>query len=146
MDSNNAVAIKIQPLSQANEVHYFGFTNGTSTDPNSIEINEELARLLGLEDGDLVQASIEYSFEKLKAIELEPLTPEDFEIIEKNSEFIEEHLLNQVGVFYDKQKFVIYLHQNTSARLISKVRSGKDMPASKCFFLTVSSELHIAPK
>jgi hypothetical protein len=38
----------------------------------------------------LVQAAIEYSFEKLKQIELEPLTPDDFEIIEKNCSFIEE--------------------------------------------------------
>ena len=93
-----------------------------------MEISEDLGCLLGMEDGDLVQASIEYSFEKLKTIELEPMTPEDFEVIEGNSEYIEEHLLNQVGVFYDKQKFIIFLHQNTSAKLVSKIKGSKDAP------------------
>jgi hypothetical protein len=46
--------------------------------------------LVGLHDGEMVNASLEYSFEKLKDVELEPLTADDFEIIEKNSEFIEE--------------------------------------------------------
>jgi peroxin-1 len=67
-----------------------------------VELSETLGRLLGLNDGDLVSAAIEYSYEKLKQIELEPLTADDFEIIERNCGFIEEQLLNQVGVFYDK--------------------------------------------
>ncbi len=106
MDSNNVIAIKIQPLhshQSDQEAHYFGFANGTSDDPSTIELNLDLGLLLGLSDGDLVHASIEYSFQKLKQVELEPLTPEDFEIIEKNSGYIEECLLNQVGTLYDKQ-------------------------------------------
>ena len=42
----------------------------------------------------LISAQIEYSYCKLDSVELEPLTAHDFEIIEKNSEFIEENLLN----------------------------------------------------
>jgi hypothetical protein len=105
---------------------------------------------LGLNDGDLVQAAIEYSFEKLKQIELEPLTPDDFEIIEKNCNFIEEQLLNQVGVFYDKQRFIITLNDGgIKVRLISRISRQSLISGSqiaKCFYLTVDSELHIAPK
>ena len=61
-----------------------------SEDNSSVEISEDVGRLLDLNDGDIVTVSIEYSFEKLKQIELEPLTADDFEIIEKNSSFIEE--------------------------------------------------------
>ena len=35
-----------------------------------------------LEDDMLIQVSIEYSFEKLSALELEPVTVEDYEVIE----------------------------------------------------------------
>jgi len=99
---------------------------------------------LSMADGDYVQAAIEYSFEKLKQLELEPLTADDFEIIERNCEFIEEQLLNQVGVFYDRQRFVIFNIEaaNVSVRLISKVNGVQ----AKCFYLSVDSELHIAPK
>ena len=41
--------------------------------------------MLGLEDDMLVSVALEYSYEKLNAVELDPLTVEDFEIIEQNS-------------------------------------------------------------
>lgn len=85
--------IKISPIAGGAEF-FLGFAGGNSQEDNTLEISDKLGRLLGLQDGDLVQASCEYSFEKLKEIELEPLTPEDFEIIERNCEFIEEQLLN----------------------------------------------------
>ena len=49
---------------------------------------------MNLEEDSLVQVSIEYSYEKLPAIELEPLTVEDYEVIEQNCDQIEEQLLN----------------------------------------------------
>jgi hypothetical protein len=45
---------------------YFGFAGGTSSEENCVEISDHVGRLLGLHEGDLVQAAIEYSFEKLK--------------------------------------------------------------------------------
>ena len=45
----------------------------------------EVGSLLGLEDDMLVSVALEYSYEKLNAVELDPLTVEDFEIIEQNS-------------------------------------------------------------
>lgn len=57
----------------------------------------------------LVEASLEFSFEKAPSIELEPLTVEDFEIIEQHCNEIEDQLLNQVSVFYDQQLFCLHL-------------------------------------
>ena len=82
-------------------MYYFGFTGGSSEEPTSVEISYDVGLLLGIEDGEMVTCSIEYSFEKLLKLELEPLTVDDFEIIEKNADFIEEQLLNQAGVFYN---------------------------------------------
>jgi len=45
---------------------------------------------LKLEQDSLVNASIEYSFEHLESIELEPLTIDDFELVETHSAYIEE--------------------------------------------------------
>ena len=73
---------------------FFGYSGGTSGDDTQIEISDALGRQLGLHEGDLVEASIEYSFEKLKQVELEPVTADDFEIIERNCGYIEEQLLN----------------------------------------------------
>lgn len=88
-DSSRSTPVRIQTL--AHDLSYFfGFTGGTSEEPNTVEISFEVGRLLDIEEGDMVNAAIEYSFERLNQIELDPLTADDFEIIEKNSEFIEE--------------------------------------------------------
>ena len=67
-----------------------GFVGGVSAEPNTIEISREAAFLLHLEEDMLVEVSIEYSYEKLNAIELEPITVEDYEVIEQNCGQIEE--------------------------------------------------------
>ena len=73
---------------------YFGFVGGISAEVNSIEIGREVASLLNIDDGMLVTVAIEYSYEKLDELELEPVTVEDYEVIEQNCEQIEEQLLN----------------------------------------------------
>ena len=79
---------------QHSNTFFFGYSGGTSGDDTYVEISDSLGRLLGLQEGDLVEAAIEYSFEKLKQVELEPVTADDFEIIERNCGYIEEQLLN----------------------------------------------------
>ena len=69
---------------------YFGYVGRTSAEPNTVEISMEIGRLLGLENDMLVSVALEYSYEKLNAVELDPLTVDDFEIIEQNSNQIEE--------------------------------------------------------
>jgi hypothetical protein len=55
-----------------------------------------------------------------------------------------------VGVFYDKQKFIISMNDGgVIVRLISKIGRQSAISGAqiaKCFYLTVDSELHIAPK
>ena len=41
-----------------------------------------------------MEVSIEYSYEKLDALELEPLTVDDYEVIEQHCDQIENQLLN----------------------------------------------------
>ncbi len=57
-------------------------------------------------------------------MELEPLTPDDFEIIERNAGYIEEQLLNQVGVFSQGQSFTVNIgtgEGNVMVRMVSRV-------------------------
>jgi len=134
----------VQPLGQQT-TFYFGFVGGVSGDNNTLEIGREVASLLGLEDGMLVQVSIEYSYEKLNAIELEPVTVDDYEVVEQNCGQIEEQLLNQVGVFYPTQVFLLFLGATgtQTVRLKAKIDAAN---TSSCFYLTEACELHIIAK
>jgi hypothetical protein len=73
-DSNNVTPIKITPLAKVSmptskgvkgdsedydqqQQHfnfYFGYTGGTSSEENAVEISEQVGKLLGLREGDLV--------------------------------------------------------------------------------------------
>ena len=111
--TSHCSALKIQPVGlQPERTFYMGFNSGVSAEANTIELSREAAEMMGLEDDMLVQCSIEYSYEKLIALELEPLTVEDYETIEQNCDQIEEQLLTQVGVFYPGQVFVLFLGAN----------------------------------
>ncbi|EEY18588.1 peroxisome biosynthesis protein PAS1 [Verticillium alfalfae VaMs.102] len=77
--------------------------NGIRGNPSSrdqdiglVEIDATLANTLGLTDGQKVTASIHVDPPLVHTINLEPLTPEDWEIIELHATFLELNLLSQV--------------------------------------------------
>ena len=69
-DTSQVTPIKLTSLGGSDHNHsntfFFGYSGGTSGDDTYVEISDALGRLLGLQEGDLVEAAIEYSFEKLK--------------------------------------------------------------------------------
>ena len=87
-----------------------------------------------------MEVGLEYSYEHLDKLEIEPLTVEDFELVEQHSSFIEEQLLNQVCVFYHRQEFVLWL-SNTTVKLRAKCEGQ-----AKCYYVGLNSELHIEAK
>lgn len=107
---------------------------------------DQLGHLLGFTDGMMISAQIEYSFEKLEAVELEPVTAYDFDMIEQNSAFIEQNLLNQMQLFYPDQQFILHLPNYQVARLQTKIKKSRKTNLVKCFYLTKDCELHIIPK
>ena len=106
----------------------------------------ELGRILGYTSDMMISAHIEYSFQKLESVELEPVTALDFSIIEENSEFIEQNLLNQMQVFYVDQLFVLHLQDNKVVKLKTKIKTKPKQKYANCFYLTQDCELHIIPK
>jgi Peroxisome biogenesis factor 1, N-terminal len=143
-ERSHCAAIKVQSLSSVAYPAYFGYAGGISAESNTVELSREAAAALGLDEDLLVSVQIEYSYQKLQHLELEPATADDFEIVEQNSSQIEEQLLNQVGVFFRGQTFVLFLgQQGTVVRLRSVIDARN---SSNCYYLTESCELHIAAK
>ena len=143
---NSNTSLHCQPIrieDGQGHVNYLGWAGGFSQSPNTIEISLELGQFLGYSDDQIITAQIEYSFDKLESVEIEPLTAHDFKIIEQNSNFIEENLLNQMQVFYKEQCFVLHLQNRLIARLKTIIKSRNH---AKCFYLTQNCEMHIIPK
>jgi len=61
-----------------------------------VEIDATFARTLGLSDGQKVTASIHMDPPIAHTVEIEPLTPEDWEIIELHATFLELNMMSQI--------------------------------------------------
>ena len=75
-------------------------TRGTSSireqDVPLVELDATFARTLGISDGQKVTASLHLEFPEAHTICIEPMTPEDWEMIELHATFLEINLLQQI--------------------------------------------------
>ncbi|KAI1333182.1 AAA-domain-containing protein [Xylariaceae sp. FL0255] len=73
-----------------------GITNGRDREVPSVEIDVTLASTLGLTEGQKVMVVIHVDPPVAHTVNIEPLTPEDWEIIELHATFLELNMLQQI--------------------------------------------------
>jgi peroxin-1 len=73
-----------------------GNTSGRQQDVPLVEIDATFAHALGLSDGQKITASIHVDPPVAHTVNIEPLTPEDWEIMELHATFLEINLVNQI--------------------------------------------------
>jgi peroxin-1 len=73
-----------------------GNTSGRQQDVPLVEIDATFAHALGLSDGQRITASIHVDPPVAHTVNIEPLTPEDWEIMELHATFLEINLVNQI--------------------------------------------------
>jgi hypothetical protein len=139
-DSNLAIA-RVGKKSTGLDFHFFASLGHVSSDPNVIEINPTLARSIGLKPNEFVKISIEPEHVEVDSIILEPLSNYDYIIIEENSSFFEEHLLDQIMIVYDQLVFPFLLFDNRVVYI--KVKSDIK---HKALLLTQNCEVEVVYK
>lgn len=78
-----------------------GINGARSSRPQEVplvEIDATLANAVGLRDGQKVTASVHFDPPMAHTVNIEPLTPEDWEMIELHGSFLEDNLLFQIRV------------------------------------------------
>ncbi|OLN87940.1 Peroxisome biosynthesis protein PAS1 [Colletotrichum chlorophyti] len=150
---------KIAPLVGRDGIN--GGRGGTSTrdqEVAQVEIDATLANTLGLSDGQKVTASIHVDPPVAHTINIEPITPEDWEMIELHATFLELNLLSQVralpnpaftsssGSLVPPHALTLHLSPTSTANI--KVLSLDPAPASSVPFVKISpdAEVIVAPK
>ncbi|KAG9310908.1 P-loop containing nucleoside triphosphate hydrolase protein [Chiua virens] len=110
----------------------------------TIEIDPQYAQGLGFAEGDIVEVGLLYDLPFATSVGTEPLTPDDWEIIEIHASHVESTLLSQVRVAKVGQEIDVWVMGRTRVRLlvVSLAPSAKDNAA----LLTTDSEVSIAPK
>jgi SpoVK/Ycf46/Vps4 family AAA+-type ATPase len=129
--------------------HFFAGFAGHISAKAVVEIPMALAQCVGL--AAAVESSqgmpmfvalevVEYS-PKVTRITLDPVSEDDWEIIERNAGFLESSLLDQISVVYSGLTFPIWIE----GRLLVKLKATSTSSA-QCEVLARNSEVSIAPR
>ncbi|KAI9462642.1 AAA-domain-containing protein [Russula earlei] len=119
--------------------------NPTSSDQSleTVEIDPQYAEGLGFKKGDVVEVGLLYDLPVANSVATEPLTPDDWEILELHAEHVESTLLSQVRVAPSNQEVDVWILGRTRIRL--RVLSFEPSSA-KAVLLANDTELSVAPK
>ncbi|KAI0301591.1 P-loop containing nucleoside triphosphate hydrolase protein [Multifurca ochricompacta] len=93
--------------------------NSSSSDNTleTVEIDPQYAEGLGFKKGDVVEIGLLYDLPQAKSVATEPLTPDDWEILELHAEHVESTLLSQVRVASSNQEVDVWVLGRTRIRL-----------------------------
>ncbi|NWU21140.1 PEX1 factor, partial [Dyaphorophyia castanea] len=109
---------------------------------NIAEINRHLAEKFGITDGEQVFLEPCSHVSSCQQVEVEPLTADDWEILELHASSLERHLLDQIRVVFPRAIFPVWVEQHTHVY----IRIGTLVPASPYGRLEPCTELLICPK
>ncbi|KAK6087338.1 peroxisome biosynthesis protein [Seiridium cupressi] len=124
----------------------------------SVEVDAILASTVGLNDGQKVMAIIHVDPPLAHTVNIEPLTPEDWEIIELHATFLETNMLSQIRALPNPtytiaqgppplpHPLTLYLSPTSTANV--KVVSLEPAPAANVPFVKIgpNAEVIVAPK
>lgn len=117
-----------------------------------IELDSTFATMLGLTDALKVAVLLHNDFPSAHTINIEPLTPADWEIIELHAGYLETHFLHQVRAMPNplnkSQNHPITLHLSPTSTANVLVTALKPAPSSASPFAKISTdaEVIVAPK
>ncbi|CAA0831690.1 Peroxisome biogenesis protein 1, partial [Striga hermonthica] len=113
-----------------------------SSSPYSIEIARQYADCIGLGDRTVVKVRVVSNLPKATLVTIEPLTEDDWEILELNSELAENAILKQVGIVHEEMRFPLWLHGQT----VVMFHVMSTFPQKTVVQLVPGTEVAVAPK
>ncbi|XP_033760557.1 peroxisome biogenesis factor 1-like [Pecten maximus] len=113
----------------------------TGTD-GVLQVNGLYGSKLGLKDGDQVIVRHTPGVHGATQVSVEPLTTDDWEILERHAGYIESHLLDQVRVVWKSQILPVWVEKSTCVFL----KIGTVDPDKNCVILKNETEVIVSPK
>ncbi|CAI5788735.1 peroxisome biogenesis factor 1 isoform X1 [Podarcis lilfordi] len=109
---------------------------------NVVEMNRQLAEKLGIKDGQQIFLEPCSQVLSCQQVEVEPLSADDWEILELHAFSLESHLLDQIRIVFPKAVFPVWVEQHTCIYI--QIVTLK--PAALYGRLEARTELFIRPK
>ncbi|KAF7375905.1 putative peroxisomal biogenesis AAA ATPase pex1 [Mycena sanguinolenta] len=131
-------------MASASSIAQFNSVAGGEKGFETIEIDPQYALGLGLKQNDLVEIGLVHDLPLATSVATEPLTPDDWEIIDIHASHVEATLLSQVRVAKMGQEMDVWVLGRTRVRL--KVVSIQPESKGTALLLSTNTEVSIAPK
>ncbi|KAG6885001.1 hypothetical protein C0993_006652 [Termitomyces sp. T159_Od127] len=131
-------------MASASSLNHFSSTQNAEKTLETVEIDPQYAQGLGLSQGDLVEIGLLHDLPLAKSVATEPLTSDDWDIIEIHASHVESTLLSQVRVVKTGQEIDVWVMGRTRVRL--RVVNIDPSPKGSALLLTTNTEVSIAPK
>ncbi|KAJ7209658.1 P-loop containing nucleoside triphosphate hydrolase protein, partial [Mycena pura] len=131
-------------MASASSLAQFNSSESGDKGLETIEIDPQYALSLGLKQNDIVEIGLIHDLPLATSVATEPLTPDDWEIIDIHASHVESNLLSQVRVAKTGQEIDVWVLGRTRARL--RVVAIQPETKGNALLLTTNTEVSIAPK
>ncbi|KAJ8696655.1 Peroxisome biosynthesis protein pex1 [Pleurotus ostreatus] len=131
-------------MASASSLAQFNASGPNEKGFETVEIDPQYAQGLGFTQGDLVEIGLLHDLSFATSVATEPVTSDDWEIIEIHAAHVESTLLSQVRVAKVGQEIDIWVLGRTRVRL--RVVSVDPSTKGTAVLLTTNTEVSIAPK
>ncbi|KAK2634864.1 hypothetical protein Ddye_029656 [Dipteronia dyeriana] len=121
---------------------WFVAWSGATSSSSSIEVAQHLAECISLPDHSLVQVRVVSDVPKATLVTVEPVTEDDWEVLELNSEHAEAAMLSQVRIVQEGMRFPLWLHGHTDITFLVV----STFPKKSVVQLVPGTEVAVAPK
>ncbi|KAI8968604.1 P-loop containing nucleoside triphosphate hydrolase protein [Mycotypha africana] len=119
------------------------FTHGANGKLDVLELDSQLGTAFGLQEGQRVNVEFCRSVPDCATVSVEPLTEDDWEILELHAGYVEDNLLSQIRAVYANQIMCVWINGKTLVRLVV---ATLDPPKHDVLKLSNTSEVIVAPK
>ncbi|KAI6706161.1 hypothetical protein NL676_009123 [Syzygium grande] len=115
--------------------------SGAASPSSAIEVSQQFSECISLPDRVTVKVRVISNLPNATLVMVEPLSEDDWEVLELNSEHAEAAMLKQVRVLHETMNFPLWLHgQAVTFRVISTY------PEKAVVQLVPGTEVAVAPK
>ncbi|KAJ3994136.1 P-loop containing nucleoside triphosphate hydrolase protein [Lentinula boryana] len=134
-------------MASASSLAQFNVSEPTEKGLETVEIDPQYSQSLGLAQGDIVEIGLLHDMAFAKSVATEPLTSDDWEIIEIHASHVESTLLSQVRVAKVGQEIDVWVLGRTRVRLkIGTAVSLDPQSKNNVLLLSTNTEVSISPK
>ncbi|KIK68962.1 hypothetical protein GYMLUDRAFT_80351 [Collybiopsis luxurians FD-317 M1] len=131
-------------MASASSLAQFNVPESSEKGLETVEIDPQYSQSLGLAQGDIVEIGLIHDMAIASSVATEPLSSDDWEIIEIHASHVESTLLSQVRVAKVGQEINVWVLGRTRVRL--KIVSLDPQPKNNALLLGTNTEVSIAPK